>query len=148
MMIAIAMACLLGMAQQPAASSQNGKSPRLVLSAKMAAKPYQVGMASWYGHPYHGRKTASGEVFDMYQLTAAHPVLPLGSLVRVTNLHNLRSIIVRVNDRGPVPKSIIIDLSYRAAQALQLDAAGVEQVRLDLVHPTEIALATIPEIRN
>src|SRR5579884_232904 len=71
-------------------------------------KPYQVGRASWYGKQFHGRETASGEPYDMFQFTAAHRRLPLGTLVKVTNLHNGRAVVVRVNDRGPVPKTRII----------------------------------------
>src|SRR5205823_6298814 len=78
----------------------------------------QTGKASWYGDPHHGRKTASGEVFDMYALTAAHRTLPLGSRVRVTNLANGRAVDVRINDRGPTLADRIIDLSYAAARAL------------------------------
>ncbi len=108
---------------------------------KHADKPYQVGRASWYGKYFHGKKTASGEPYNMFEFTAAHQRLPLGSFVRVTNLHNSRWVIVRINDRGPVPKSRIIDLSYGAAQILGLRAEGVERVRLDLVQPAEVALA-------
>jgi rare lipoprotein A len=103
-------------------------------------KPYQVGRASWYGKFFHGKKTASGEAYDMFQFTAAHPVLPLGTLVKVTNLRNGAWIIVRVNDRGPVPKTRIIDLSYGAAQILGLRRRGIEQVRLDIVQPAEVAM--------
>lgn len=105
------------------------------------AKAYQVGRASWYGKHFHGKKTASGERYDMFQFTAAHQRLPLGTMVKVTNLRNQRWVIVRVNDRGPVPKSRIIDLSYGAAQILGLRADGVERVRLDVVQPDEIASA-------
>ena len=81
-------------------------------------KPYQVGKASWYGKQFHGRTTASGEPYDMFQFTAAHRQLPLGTWVKVTNMHNGRWVMVRVNDRGPVPESRIIDLSYGAAEML------------------------------
>ena len=104
-------------------------------------KAYQVGHASWYGKNFHGKKTASGEPYNMFQFTAAHPALPLGSMVKVTNLRNRRWVIVRINDRGPVPKSRIIDLSYGAAQILGLSRQGIQRVRLDLVQPTELALA-------
>ena len=80
-----------------------------------------------------GRTTASGEPYNMYDLTAAHPTLPLGSLVRVTNLRNGRAVIVRVNDRGPVVDGRIIDLSYSAARALKFREQGIQRVRLDLV---------------
>ena len=99
--------------------------------------PYQVGTASWYGEYFEGRATASGEPFNMYDLTAAHPILPLGSWVRVTNLGNGRRILVRINDRGPIIPGRIIDLSYSAAQALAFREKGLQQVRLDLVSSRE-----------
>lgn len=102
-------------------------------------RPYQVGRASWYGKHFHGRKTASGEKYDMFQFTAAHKQLPLGTYVKVTNLENGRWVVVKVNDRGPVPKSRIIDLSYGAAQMLGLRAHGIGEVRLDVVEPQTIA---------
>ncbi len=101
--------------------------------------PYQVGRASWYGKQFHGRKTASGEEYDMFQFTAAHKNLPLGTHVKVTNLRNGRWVVVKVNDRGPVPDSRIIDLSYGAAQVLDMRAYGVQQVQLDIVEPATIA---------
>jgi len=96
-------------------------------------KPYQVGTASWYGEDFEGKPTASGEPYDMYEMTAAHLTLPLGSYVKVTNLHNGRAVIVRVNDRGPIVPGRIIDLSYEAAQALEFRHKGLQRVRLDLV---------------
>jgi rare lipoprotein A len=98
-------------------------------------QPYQIGTASWYGEYFVGKPTASGEDFDMYDMTAAHPTLPLGSYVRVTNLRNGRAVVVKVNDRGPVVPGRIIDLSYGAAQALQFESRGLQRVRLDLVKP-------------
>lgn len=109
-------------------------------SAKRSTKPYQVGTASWYGKQFHGRTTASGEDFDMFELTAAHRQLPLGTYVKVTNLHNGKSIIVRVNDRGPYVGDRIMDLSYGAARLLNF-RDGVERVRLDVVHPETLAMA-------
>ncbi|MFZ0286572.1 MAG: septal ring lytic transglycosylase RlpA family protein [Terriglobales bacterium] len=100
--------------------------------------PYQVGTASWYGEYFEGRATASGEPFHMYDLTAAHPSLPLGTWVRVTNLSNGRRVSVRINDRGPIVPGRIIDLSYSAAQALEFEAKGLQRVRLDLVAHREI----------
>jgi len=106
-----------------------------------ASKPYEVGMASWYGRQFHGKTTASGEPFNMFNLTAAHRRLPLGTWLRVTNLRNGATVVVRVNDRGPVPKSRIIDLSYEAATLLDLRAYGIAKVRLDVVDPQTVALA-------
>jgi rare lipoprotein A len=96
-------------------------------------KPYQVGTASWYGQIFEGKPTASGEPYDMYDMTAAHLRLPMGSYVRVTNLRNGRAVVVRVNDRGPIVPGRIIDLSYGAARALQFKQRGLQRVRLDLV---------------
>jgi|SRR5687767_6486338 len=90
------------------------------------------GRASWYGEPHHGRVTASGEVFDMHRFTAAHRTLPLGTRLLVTNVANGRSVVVRVNDRGPYRGNRILDLSYAAARALQAVEAGVIDVRLAL----------------
>jgi rare lipoprotein A len=94
---------------------------------------YQIGTASWYGEYFVGKPTASGEDFDMYDMTAAHPSLPLGSYVRVTNLRNGRAVVVKVNDRGPIVPGRIIDLSYGAAQVLAFENHGLQRVRLDLV---------------
>jgi rare lipoprotein A len=91
----------------------------------------ETGIASWYGKQFHGRKTASGEKFNMDALTAAHPKLPFGSLVRVKNLLNGRSVDVRINDRGPYIKRRIIDLSRAAAQALGV--SGTYQVELSVL---------------
>jgi rare lipoprotein A len=92
-----------------------------------------VGVASWYGHPFHGRRTANGEVFDRDQLTAAHPTLPLPSIVRVTNLANQRQLELRVNDRGPFVGERVIDLSQAAARALDFERIGTTPVRVEFV---------------
>ncbi len=104
-------------------------------------KPYQIGTASWYGETFQGKPTASGEPYEMYDMTAAHLRLPMGSYVRVTNLRNGKSVVVRVNDRGPVVPGRIIDLSYGAAQALQFRHRGLQRVRLDLVNPVQPSTA-------
>src|ERR1700745_1383890 len=104
-------------------------------------KPYQIGTASWYGQIFDGKPTASGEPYDMYDMTAAHLTLPMGSYVRVTNLRNGRAVVVRVNDRGPIVPGRIIDLSYGAAQALQFKHRGLQRVRLDLVNPVQPSTA-------
>jgi rare lipoprotein A len=92
-----------------------------------------VGLASWYGDDFHGRYTANGEVFDMNAITAAHPTLPLPSYVRVTNLQNHRSIVVRVNDRGPYVGNRLIDLSVRTAKLLGFYGEGVAKVKVDYI---------------
>jgi rare lipoprotein A len=116
---------------------------------EQVGKPYQIrgkwyypreeqgydrsGIASWYGDAFHGRKTANGEIYDMQQLSAAHPTMPLPSYAKVTNLKNGNSIIVRVNDRGPYAHGRIIDMSKRAAQMLDYTGTGVAQVRVQYV---------------
>ena len=96
----------------------------------------ESGLASWYGAKFHGRRTASGEVYDMYAMTAAHRTLPLPSYARVSNPANGRSVIVRVNDRGPFTKNRVIDLSYVAAQ--KLGVFGVAKVEVVRITPDEI----------
>ncbi len=99
---------------------------------------YQIGQASWYGRHFQGRTTANGEQFDMNGLTCAHRSLPLNSWIRVTNLKNRKSIFVRVNDRGPVPQSRIVDLSYAAAKAVGL--VGVGKVKLETVRGGDLEM--------
>ena len=139
----LAIACLivgLGAAQGPNISEATAapvssvqKQPE-VRQQVGKTKPYQIGTASWYGQIFEGKPTASGEPYDMYDMTAAHLTLPMGSYVKVTNLRNGRAVVVRVNDRGPIVPGRIIDLSYGAAQALQFKARGLQRVRLDLVN--------------
>src|SRR5215831_10295761 len=109
---------------------------------KHKSRPYQIGTASWYGSYFQGKQTASGEPYDMQDFTAAHPTLPLGTFVKVTNLRNGRSVVVRINDRGPVVDGRIIDLSYNAARAIQMKGRGIQRVRLDLVPTQTVAMAT------
>jgi rare lipoprotein A len=90
-----------------------------------------IGTASWYGDAFHGRRTANGEIFDKNAILAAHPTLPLPSYVRVTNLHNSRSMIIRVSDRGPFHGRRLIDLSQRAAELLGFKHAGTAQVKVE-----------------
>jgi len=93
------------------------------------------GIASWYGNKFHGQPTSSGERYDMYAMTAAHPTLPIPSYVRVTNLDNGKSVVVRVNDRGPFEKNRLIDLSYAAAHKLGYERIGTARVRVDYIEP-------------
>ena len=141
--LSIWMATLILIASVGATSVPDHHRPTTKVTSKATPKTpkstaYQIGTASWYGKSFHGRTTASGEDFDMFELTAAHRQLPLGSLVKVTNLHNGKWIIVRVNDRGPFVKNRILDLSYGAARMLDF-RRGLEKVRLDLVEPETVA---------
>ncbi len=109
-------------------------SPDLFVPPPPAPEPLhtpEIGVATWYGHTFHGLTTASGEPFDMYSLTAAHRRFPFGSLVRVTNLKNRRSVVVRINDRGPWIRSLAIDLSYAAAEHLGMTERGRARVALE-----------------
>ena len=91
------------------------------------------GIATWYGTVFNGRKTANGETYDMYAMTACHPTLPFGSLVRVVNLNNKRSVVVRITDRGYLSEGRIIDLSYAAADKLAMTEAGLAPVVLEVL---------------
>lgn len=103
---------------------------------RAAVGPFaEFGIASWYGEPYHGRRTANGEFYDMNLLTAAHRTLPLPTYVRVTNLENEKSVVLRINDRGPFIDGRIIDVSYGAAQLLGFVRQGLVKVRLDAAAP-------------
>lgn len=107
--------------------------PPAVASSGALAGWTQTGVASWYGDPFHGRRTASGEVYDMDGLTAAHQTLPFGTRVRVENLDNGKTITVRINDRGPFVKSRILDVSRRAARQLGLIVPGTARVRITVL---------------
>lgn len=132
------------------ASHRSAKLPSGNGGYKKTGKPYKVaghwyyplatadgydetGTASWYGTKFHGKTTANGERYDMYAMSAAHKTLPMPTMVRVTNLKNNRSVIVRVNDRGPFVKSRVIDLSYAAAKTLGYDNAGTAPVRVEVL---------------
>ncbi len=106
--------------------------------AKISTKEaYQIGIASYYGKKFHGRKTANGEIFNMYKLTAAHRVLPLGTFIRVTHLENGRWVEVKVNDRGPFIEGRILDLSFAAALELEMVRAGKAKVMIEIVKPVD-----------
>lgn len=138
--------------------SASGNPPEYIALGKtyhvlQTAKGYdKVGRASWYGRKFQGKPTASGEPYDMFKMTAAHPTLPIPSYVRVTNLENHRSCIVRVNDRGPFHSRRIIDLSYAAAAKLHMLKHGSAKVRVQAVlpgaqTPTAHKEAALPEGR-
>ncbi len=105
--------------------------PKRTIAAQRAA--LLRGIATWYGTVFNGRKTASGETYDMYAMTACHPTLPFGSLVKVVNLKNKRSVVVRITDRGDLAEGRIIDLSYGAAQQLAMTEAGLAPVVLEVL---------------
>jgi rare lipoprotein A len=114
-------------------------------NAKAGHSWHQTGIASWYGSQFQGKETASGQTFNMDQLTCAHRTLPLGSLVRVTNLQNHKSVVLRVNDRGPVPTNRVIDLSYAAAGKLGMRQKGLARVRISLLQSGgELAKVSYP----
>ncbi len=104
----------------------------------------QTGMASWYGEQFHGRRTANGEIYDMYKMTAAHQTLPFNTLLQVENLNNGKNVVVRINDRGPFKDGRILDLSYQAARRLGSDADGVAPVTLRIKKAARVSRATSP----
>ena len=122
--------------------------------AYMVGKPYTIagrtyypserpfsatGTASWYGADFHGRRTANGEIFDRKSISAAHPTMPLPSYARVTNLRNARSIVVRVNDRGPYHGGRVMDVSQRVAEALDFHSVGTARVKVEWIGRADIA---------
>ncbi len=117
-------------AQIPAPS---GPPPAAENQPAIPGQYVEQGIASWYGAPFNGRRTSDGEIYNMYQFTAAHRTLPFGSIVQVTDLANGRQIDVRINDRGPFVNNRVIDLSYSAAKALGMLGPGTAPVRLEVV---------------
>lgn len=155
--VVAAAAVLLGCAAHepaPAPPVPTGQPPaKTGTTGKVGTKPYRVGstwyrplphargfsqrgIASWYGKDFHGRRTSSGEIYDMYAMTAAHKTLPLGTRVRVKNLANGRSAVVRINDRGPFVRGRIIDLSFAAAGKLGVVGPGTAPVQIVAMAPT------------
>jgi len=136
------LASFIGVAGARAASPAEHLNPQIIVSHHHW---YQLGIASWYGKLFQGRTTASGEPFDENQLTCAHRTLPLGSVLRVTNLENNKSVVVTVNDRGPVPENRVIDLSRAAADALGFSDQGLAPVKVELIGPrSELAQLLMP----
>src|SRR5712671_4542727 len=161
--VGAAAACCLALAHCSGSFSSKDYSPRVVEEGEpvpkgggmyRVGKPYNIngrtyvpaedpsyrteGIASWYGRDFHGRLTANGEIYDMHSISAAHTTLPLPSYVRVTNLDNGRSIIVRVNDRGPYHRNRVIDLSIGTAKALDFYSRGLSRVRVEYVGPAPL----------
>ena len=113
--------------------------------APITAPAVETGIASWYGHPYHGRRTASGEVYDMEKMTAAHRTRPFNSWVRVYDLDNGRTVDVRINDRGPFVDGRIIDLSHAAARQIEMIGPGTAKVQVRTIAPPAMAVAPAPQ---
>ena len=139
----------LDLYSQSAAINGKGGSYKVGKPYQIAGKWYypeedydyvETGTASWYGKDFHAKYTANGEIYDMNTLTAAHRTLPLPSIVRVTNLENGRSLVLRVNDRGPFAKNRIIDVSKRAAQLLGFQTQGTAQVKVEILEAESKAL--------
>lgn len=128
---AVLIGVFLALATAGCASSRAAAGSRTGAAAERPG--HQIGKATWYGARHHGRPTASGEPFDQHALTAAHRTLPFGTLVRVTNRANGRSVVVRVNDRGPHGRGLIIDVSFAAAERLDMVKAGVVACELEVV---------------
>lgn len=127
------MAALACVAMAAAAASCGKRQPRVSVPPAVTHPGEEVGIASWYGHPYHGRRTASGEVYDMNRYTAAHRTRPFGQWVRVHNLENGKWVDVRINDRGPFVDGRIIDLSRAAARAIGMIGPGTAKVRVQTI---------------
>jgi rare lipoprotein A len=123
----------------PGSPETQEASPPPTLPTHAPSTTIGTGLASWYGARHHGKRTASGEIFDQNKFTAAHRTLPWGSIVKVTNLDNGKSVEVRINDRGPFKKGRIIDLSRAAARAVGMVQSGVSPVRMELLSPGEIS---------
>jgi rare lipoprotein A len=135
--------------------SAGGPQPDASGAEPLPTTRVQVGVASWYGKEFHGRPTASGEIYDMYQPTAAHQTAPLGTYALVTNLENGQSVRVRINDRGPYKRHRILDLSYEAARQIALVQSGTGLVQVDflaepalVLQPTVTPVDTSPDQRN
>jgi rare lipoprotein A len=139
-------AALVGLVLLGAAGSAAGQPPDTAERSVKASSYSAVGWASWYGREFHGRRTADGETFDMGALTAAHKTMPLPCYARVTNLRNGRSMVVRVNDRGPFVGDRLIDVSARVANLLDFQRSGVTKVKVDYVGMAPLGGADEPAL--
>src|SRR5205807_888101 len=126
---------------RPPGASAAGTIPATPRTTPPPPLTTEMGIASWYGYPFHGRAAANGEIYDMEKLTAAHRTLPFGTWVRVTNLGNNKTVDVRITDRGPFIAGRIIDLSHAAAQTVELIGPGIAQVRLDVISAPLLEIA-------
>lgn len=131
------LAAIPGMPQRVQPARNNQPQRQAPQTAQRRVLPQPTGIASWYGAGFHGRRSASGEIYNQNALTAAHRQLPFGTRVRVTNLKNNRSVVVRINDRGPFIRGRVIDLSAAAARILGLTSTGVAPVQLEVVEPQQ-----------
>ena len=129
-----ALLCIVAMS--PCAAQPATASAAATVEPTAPASPGQTGIASWYGGRFHGRRTASGEIYDMHEMTAAHRTLPLGSVVEITNLDNGRSTVARINDRGPFIRNRIVDCSHAVAKSLGFTADGLAPVRVRVLAST------------
>ena len=127
------MGCSSSVRLPPAAATAEAPRPKPSRSAEKKVLAREKGIASWYGGKFHGRKTASGERYDMNKLTAAHKTLPFGTRVRVTNLDTGHKVVVRINDRGPFMRGRIIDLSHAAARKVNMIQAGTARVLVEVL---------------
>ena len=139
-------AALVGMVLLGAVGSAAGQPPDTTERPVKASSYSAVGWASWYGREFHGRRTADGETFDMGALTAAHKTMPLPCYARVTNLRNGRSMVVRINDRGPFVSDRLIDVSARVANLLDFQRSGVTKVKVDYVGMAPLGGADEPAL--
>ncbi len=128
---------LAALSVSPSAPQDSAGTPPRPEGSGAASGEAETGVASWYGRPFHGRAAASGEIYDMETLTAAHPTLPFNTRVRVVNLDNKKSVEVRITDRGPYIEGRVIDLSHAAARALGMIAPGTVPVRLEVLRIPE-----------
>ncbi len=126
---------------KPAQTKPKPKAPASAKQQPVKIKPHKnapryeaEGRASYYAHKFHGRKTSSGEIFNMHEMTAAHRTLPFGTLVKVTNLTNKKSVVVKINDRGPFKKDRLIDVSLEAAKRLGMIGPGIAKVRIETLN--------------
>jgi peptidoglycan lytic transglycosylase len=127
-----------GGVEQPPLPVQPSGRPRAPAPGGAPIVQGEEGLASWYGHPFHGRSTSSGETYNMYDFTAAHRTLPFGTQVRVHDLENGQTVVVRINDRGPFIEGRIIDLSQVAAQAIHMVGPGTALVRLEILNANQV----------
>lgn len=155
LLVASLLSSCIGVHRPMSAPSAGGPQPDALGAEPLPTTRVQVGVASWYGKEFHGRPTASGEIYDMYQHTAAHLTAPLGTYALVTNLENGQSVRVRINDRGPYRRPRILDLSYEAARQIDLVRSGAGRVQIEflaepalVVQPTVMPVDTSPDQRN